>query len=646
MASCQSEIQKPNIVFIMADDLGYSDLSCYGSEIQTPNIDRLADNGVRFTHYYTTPMCVTSRIALLSGMEFMAAGKEGLPNAISFPKLLRKAGYSTHMTGKNHGMSKFRIGDPKTDYGFDHFYGFSGGQLNSFTGEGNVEWQNDGNIFPQSELPDGFYTTKDFTDYSIKYMKEAIGQDKPFFSFIAYNAPHTPLDAPERNVRKYYDPDNGINVYQSGWEKMRVQRLEKMKQLGIVDQSVELSEHGTEIPDWELLPDTSLNAWDLQKKFEYLSRSAYAGMVDNIDENVGRVVSFLKDPDGDGNENDSQLDNTIIVFVSDNGGCYAGLYTRRDALPWSKTNGGFTTNYGWGTLSNTPFRYYKHASHEGALRSPMVIHWPDGLKIPKGSVNKDMIRIWDLYPTFLELANTKYPENPIGKKPLMGKSFLPLLKSENFQPENNFVSTFHRTRGLIEDDWKLTSYFDSPFELYNLKNDPVENVDLGKDETETYDRLIQKWQDYTEKHGFENDRQWNRPVGEVYRGWGFDFLAAGQGIISTTPICMSDQVRTDEKLRIEFDGTIDFSKTDGKVIRLQKYGDPGIIWSADPDTSSDYQGKSEIIFDDFPELEPDTHYYITWDRGWMRLVKNNESKPLLYAKESAFAFRFRTQQEI
>lgn len=643
LSNCQTGNQKPNIVFIMADDLGYSDLSSYGSEIQTPNIDKLADNGVRFTHYYTSPMCVTSRVALLSGMEFKAAGGEGLPNATSLPQVLRKAGYTTHIVGKNHGMSNFRIGDPGTDYGFDHFFGFSGGELNSFTGEGRVEWQNDGKIFPQSELPEDFYTTKDFTDYSIKYMKESMEQDKPFFSFVAYNAPHTPLHAPERNVRKYYDPENGVNVYKDGWEKMRAQKLERMKKLGIVDESTQLSKPGTEIPDWELLPDTSLNSWDLQKKFEYLSRSAYAGMVDNIDENVGRIVSFLKDPNGDGNEEDSQLDNTIIVFVSDNGGCYAGMYTRRDALPWSKSNGWFTTNYGWGTLSNTPFRYYKHASHEGALRSPMVIHWPGGLKLPKGGLNREMIRIWDFYPTFIELANTKYQNNQPGKKALMGKSFLSLLKGEEFEPEKSFISSFHRTRGLIDGDWKLTSYFDSPFELYNLKSDPVENNDLAKREDETYQRLIQKWQDYTQKHGFENDPEWNRPVGDVRRGWGYDFLAAGQGIIATTPVCMSDEVRTDEKLKIKFDGIIDFFSTEEKVIRLQKYGDPTIIWSADPDETNPYQGKTEVVFDDFPKLEPDTHYYITWDAGWVKYKRNGKLIGIPPVRESAFAFRFKTK---
>ncbi|RED94673.1 arylsulfatase [Marinoscillum furvescens DSM 4134] len=626
----------------MADDLGYSDLSCYGSEIQTPNLDRLADNGLKFTHYYTTPMCVTSRVAFLAGMEFKAAGGEGLPNATSLPVLLRDAGYSTHIVGKNHGMTNFRIGDPDTDYGFDHFYGFSGGELNSFTGEGRVEWQDDGHIFSQSELPEDFYTTKDFTDYSIRYMKEAIDQDKPFFSFVAYNAPHTPLHAPEKNVRKYYDPAKGVNVYKDGWEKMREQRLERMKQLGIVDHSVELSDPGVEIPDWELLPDTSSNPWDLQKKFEYLSRSAYAGMVDNMDENIGRIVDFLKDPNGDGNEEDSELDNTIIVFVSDNGGCYAGLYTNRNALPWNKNNGWFTTNYGWGTLSNTPFRYYKHASHEGALRSPMIIHWPDGLKVPKGELNRNMLRIWDLYPTFLELAQTELPATGAEKKPLMGKSFVSLLKGDHFEPENYFVLAFHRTRGVVKDNWKLTSYFDSPFELYNLKNDPVENNDLAKQNPEIYKQLIKEWRTYAEHHGFADDSKWNRSVGDVRRGWGYDFLPAG--ITATVPVCMSDEVAIDEKLQITFTGALDFSNTEGKKIRLQKYGDSTILWSADPDQSSRFQGKRIITFDDFPVLEPDTHYYITWDTGWAKFNDQGKVRPISYVKESAFAFRFRTKK--
>ncbi len=646
-SSCTSNTEthkdkQHNIVFVMADDMGYSDLSCYGGEIKTPNIDQLANQGVRFSRYYTTPMCVTSRVSLLSGMEYMAAGGESFPNGLSFARLLREAGYATSISGKNHGMNNFRIGSPDTDYGFDHFYGFSGGQMNSFTGAGNVEWQYDGKIFPNTELPEDFYSTDYFTDYAIKFMGEAIEQGKPFFSYVAYNAPHTPLDAPERNVRKYYDPKNGVNVYKSGWENMRTERLQRMKDIGLIGPEVQLSEAGVEIPNWELLPDTSENDWLIQREFECLSRSAYAGMVDNIDENIGRVMAFLDDPNNDGHNDDSQVDNTIIIFVSDNGGCYAGLHTRRDALPWSKTNGGFTTNYGWGTLSNTPFRYYKHASHEGALRAPFIVHWPKGLKLETGSINHQMIRIWDFYPTFIELAGVSYPNHKKDLKPLMGKSILPLLYDKKFEPDGYFVTTYPRSNGLIKDGWKLVNYYDGPFELYDLSNDPTERKDLASDYPELYKEYTALWESYTEEQGFADNKEWNRPRGNKKRGWGYDFLDGG--IVATTPECMSGDVPVDAKLRLTLKGKIDFSDTQGKVIRLQKYGSPDIIWSADPDESSPYQGKSTVVFNDFPTLEPNTHYYITWDRAWVRYENNNHVNPINSCKESAYAFRFRTKK--
>ncbi len=645
--SCSVEQEKknterPNIVFIMADDLGYSDLSCYGSEIKTPNIDKLADGGVRFSRYYVSPMCITSRVALLSGMEYMAAGGESFPNGLSFAHLFRKAGYTTNMVGKNHGMDNFRIGDPTTDYGFDHFYGFSGGELNSFTGAGNVEWQYDGHIFPNTELPDDFYTTKYFTDYAMKFIGDAIEKDQPFFSYVAYNAPHTPLNAPERNVRKYYDPQNGVNVYQSGWEKMREKRLERMKEMGLLVQSVQLSTPGVEIPDWELLPDTSLNPLELQKEFECLSRSAFAGMVDNLDENVGRLIRFLDDPNNDGNSNDSQLDNTIIIFVSDNGGCYAGMYTLRDALPWDKENGWFTTNFGWGTLSNTPFRYYKHASHEGALRSPFIIHWPDGLELPNGSINDEMVRIWDFYPTFLELVDVKYPSAEMNIKPLMGRSILPLLKNEEVEEVEYFVSVYFRSRGIIKGNWKLVNFYDGPFELYNLKNDPTERNDLAEQNPEKLNELIREWNNYTREHGFENDPEWNRPIGDKKRGWAYDFL--DPGILKTTPECMSVDVPVDVTLSFIFDGEIDFSRSEEKEIRLQKYGDSRILWSGKSNDATVDETKNRIVFNDFPSLEPDTHYYLTWDHGWIRYKTQNGFKAIRPCKESAFSFRFRTQK--
>ncbi len=476
-------------------------------------------------------------------------------------------------------------------------------------------------------------------------MREAIDEGKPFFSYVAYNAPHTPLHAPEANVRKYYDPANGVDVYAPGWEKLREERLVHMKKLGLVAEDTRLSEPGVEIPDWDLLPDTAYTQWELQKEFECLTRAAYAGMVDNIDENVGQILAFLDDPNGDGNTNDSQLDNTLIIFMSDNGGCYAGLHSRREDVPWDPETKAFTANFGWGTLSNTPYKYYKHASHEGALRSPLVIRWPEGISLPKGTLLNQMVRVWDLYPTFLELAGATYPDSEGGEtlKPLMGESFTPLFSNTSHQTEEYFVPMFSRTRGMIKDHWKLTNFYDGPFELYNLETDPSERVNLAEAEPEKYMEMIGMVKQYARDHGFSGDPRWDRPVGEVKRGWASDFWK-GQ-LVSTVPDITSDQVPLDVKLSLTFEGEIDFNHTHGQKIRLQKYGDQRILWSSDPEPSHPAQGKTTLVFEDFPDLEPGGHYYITWDGGWVSFKDEGEFRPIRACQESAYAFRFKTVTE-
>lgn len=640
---CFSQEKKPNIILIVADDLGYSDISSFGSEIQTPNIDQLAANGARFNKFYVSPMCVTSRVAIISGMEFNAAGKNNIPESTSIAALMRDNGYTTSLVGKNHGLSKLKIGNATTDFGFDHFYGFTGGQINSFTGAGNVKWQEDGRIFDHKELPNDFYATNNFTNHAIKYIDEAIQKEKPFFSIVSYNAPHSPLDAPEENVRKYYDPENGINVYKKGWNQLREERFQRMKEMGIIDPNTKLPELGVEVPNWDLLPKTSKKTWELQQDFEALSRSAYAGMVDNIDVNVGRIISFLKDPNQDGDQNDSQLDDTLIIFISDNGGCYAGLHTNREALPWSqeKRGAGFTTNYGWAALSNTPFNSYKHGSGEGAIRSPMVVHWPNGLKLDKNSINKEMLRIWDLYPTFLELAGANLPKD---QKEIMGKSFLPLLQNQDFEEEQFFVSTFYRSKGIIKGDWKLVSYYDSPFELYHLKEDPTETTNVHKKHQVKYGQLLKAWNNYAKKEGFYEDKRWNRPSGNKKRGFGYDRI--NSLMVKTAPKYMQSDVSINQKLSFTFSGNISFKGTKGRVIRLQKYGDPKILWSKDLDENSPFEGKKEITFDDFPALEPDAHYYITWQAGWVKVLEKGKLKPISPVRESAFAYRFKTEKAV
>jgi arylsulfatase len=314
--------------------------------------------------------------------------------------------------------------------------------------------------------------------------------------------------------------------------------------------------------------------------------------------------------------------------MSDNGGCYAGLHSRREDVPWDRNTRAFTCNFGWGTLSNTPYKYYKHASHEGALRSPLVMHWPKGITHPKGTLIHQMLRVWDLYPTFLELAGADYPDTDSGKtlKPLMGMSFVPLFQDVNYETEEYFVPLFSRTRGMLKDHWKLANFYDGPFELFNLKEDPTERKNLADEEPEKYREMIALVKQYAKDHGFSGDPQWDRPVGDIKRGWASDFW---KGILSeTVPDINSDEVPLDVKLTLEFVGKVDFRGTKGRRIRLQKYGDSEILWSSDPDSSHPAQGALKLVFNDFPELEPGEHYYITWDAGWVKYMVKDQLIPI------------------
>jgi len=224
----------------------------------------------------------------------------------------------------------------------------------------------------------------------------------------------------------------------------------------------------------------------------------------------------------------------------------------------------------------------------------------------------------------------------------MGKSILPLLSGDDFESDKYYVSVYFRSRSIIKGDWKLVNYYDGPFELYNLKNDPTEKNDLAKEYPELISQFIKDWNKYAKKQGFENNKSWNRPIGDKKRGWGYDFL--DPGIIKTTPECMSDNVALDVKLSFTLSGKIDLSETKGKQIRLQKYGDSEIIWSADFDKISIYPKENKIVFNDFPVLEPNTHYYLTWDQGWLKYETLKGIHAIRPCKESAYSFRFRTKK--
>jgi arylsulfatase len=314
-----------------------------------------------------------------------------------------------------------------------------------------------------------------------------------------------------------------------------------------------------------------------------------------------------------------------------------------DERPWLRDTSGLHMNYGWSLLSNTPFRYYKHSSHEGALRSPLIVHWPVGVTRQRGAVLHQSCNVWDLYPTFLELAKTAYPNSYDGRPvlPLMGKSLLPALNgSAPAAGSEMFISSYARSQGLVAGDWKIVRYADSPWELYRISEDPVEQHDLRKTNPEQFSRLLKQWNAHFKQHPMAEP--WELHENPQLRGFGHDRRERFRLTVST-PEFMEDNVATDTKLTLKFDGPLDFSNSEGRFIRLQKYGSFEILWQADPDPSNAAQGRTEIRFDDCPRLEPGTHYYITWDAGWARIRSGNATTTLSALQETAEAFRFRTR---
>ncbi|MDB4492224.1 arylsulfatase [bacterium] len=633
---------QPNIVFLFVDDMGYSDIGCYGGEIETPHIDSLADGGLRLTNFHVTPMCVTSRASLLAGMEYSAAGYANIAKGVSFPHLLRDAGYHTSLAGKSHAISNISTGNPNTDYGFERFFGFRAGATDNFSGDGN--WRLDNQDF--TSFGADFYATDAITDFAIDFIDQAVSQEKPFFTWVCYNAPHGKLQAPEADVRKYYDG----GVYDAGWDQLRKDRLARQKAMGIVPAEMPLADYGVEVPRWDSLPQTSSDLWVLQKDFETLCMSAYAAMMDKVDQNVGRLIAHLDDPDGNLATDDSVLDNTLIIFCSDNGGAYAGQYSDRNALPWDRnSNANFNTNFGWGALQNTPFKSYKHSGYNGGIRSPFVAHWPDGISLPGGTILHQTSNLWDFYPTFLELAGATYPASYAGKttKPLMGESIVPLFSDASSTAGSEFFISHYDTRSkaLLDDGWKAVTYADGPWELYDQVNDPAESRNLVGKHPARLSGLVAQWEAHFVANpppGAANPSGsvWNLPRGTKHRGWGYDRIM--DGLVSSTPEYMSGGVPLDTKLSFNFAGAIDFNGTAGLKIRLQRYGDPAILWEADPVPSDVAQGTTAITFNDFPTLEPDTHYYISWDQGWAKYDDNGTSRVVRTVREAAFAFRFRT----
>ncbi|MBD2752549.1 arylsulfatase [Spirosoma validum] len=506
-ASAKTTTNKPNIVLIMVDDMGYSDLGAYGSEISTPNLDRLAKEGIRLREFYNNSICAPTRASLLTGQYPHKAGvgyfdvNLGLPpyqgylnrESLTLGEVFRAGGYSTLLSGKWH-VGKDSLSWPN-QRGFDKFYGILGGASDYFDTKPLPFGANPypvaliKNNVRQHPKDNSYYFTDEIGTNAIQFLEEQRNDKKPFFLYTAFTAPHWPLQALPEDIAKYW------GKYDQGWDSLRVQRLKRQKELGILTESQRIAQHDPEVPFWDKL------TYD-EKQFWKAKMEVYAAMVDRMDQNVGRILAKLKEL--------NQLDNTLIVFLSDNGaqGGFNGNQLRRGLVRNTGpvgTAGSFDyQEQNWAYLSNTPLRQYKNNFHEGGFGTSFIAWYPKQIK--PGSIAKGTGHIIDLAPTFYELAGITYPAtlNGIKTNPLTGKSLLPVLFGQAGEVNRGEPIFWERAgnRAVRKGKWKIVSTYPSyKWELYDLEGDRGETQNLAESRPDIVNELSADYVRWAEKNG-------------------------------------------------------------------------------------------------------------------------------------------------
>ncbi len=466
--------QRPNIIVILSDDMGFSDMGCYGGEIETPNLDRLAENGLRFTEFYATARCWPTRATLMSGRYSDRLGS----SQVTIPELLKTVGYQTSMTGKWH-LSKTATDNGPIQRGFDAYYGTVVG--------GGSYWFPPGltrdTLAVEPDSPDFYYTEK-IGDEAVKQIHDFAQSRGPFFQYVAFTSPHWPLHAREEVIQKY------IQRYQTGWPALRQERYERMIRMGLID------EQRWPLPD----PEPVVQDWDSidHKDWHIRNMAVYAAMIDHMDQAIGRIVGAL--------EATGQLDNTLIIFTNDNGACSEhlsgnGWGTAVNVLEWAKsqgktismgdemdvpTGGPFTfhsVGRNWANAQNTPLRRYKANVHEGGACVPCIMHWPGGLKQAAGSITRERGHMVDILSTCIDLAGASYPENFKGNTilPNEGTSLLNVIEGGKQDPQRAYFFNHQGTHALIKGEWKIVreTNGDNRWYLYNLSREKTELTDYA-----------------------------------------------------------------------------------------------------------------------------------------------------------------------
>jgi arylsulfatase len=521
----KSKADRPNIVLIMADDMGFSDIGPYGGEIATPNLDRLAGGGLRFSQFYNYARCCPTRASMMTGLHPHQAGvghmtsenewtlrrneQIGNPayqgylnrNCVTMAEALGGAGYQTFMSGKWH-IGTWRPNWP-IDRGFDRYFGIIRGASDFFNPNPDKKLMLEDEPF---EPPEDFYTTDYFANYGAQFIREAEEED-PFFLYTAFTAPHWPLQAWPEDIAKYE------GRYSGGWDELRRRRFARQKEMGLFGDELELSPRDREAKPWSEATDK--DDWDYRM-------AVYAAMVDRMDQGIGKIIDALEEKD--------QLDNTLIVFLSDNGGCAEPYGPSPDENPGKPKDGNVFGYYlPWANASNTPFRLHKHWTHEGGIGTPCIAHWPDRIE-QSNEITHQVGSLMDLMPTFLEAAGAEYPElrgdYPI--PPMEGQSLLPLLtRGEEFD-HPPIIREHEGNRAVREGKWKLVSYYSEAhqhgvgsgkrtgqWELYDLEADRTELNNLAEENPQQAEKMIGMYREWADRVGVVDWEEVNRRTGNI-----------------------------------------------------------------------------------------------------------------------------------
>lgn len=478
---------RPNILIVLTDDMGFSDLGCFGGEIETPHLDRLAADGLRFTEFYNTARCWPTRATMLSGIYSNNLKK----SQVTIAQLLQTAGYQTGMVGKWH-LGRNPQKDGPVQRGFDDFYGTmtgAGSFWDPYTLARNTE-------FTKIDGKDYYYTDKIGSE-AVRQIEGFSKSDKPFFQYVAFTAAHWPLHAPEKSIQKY------LKRYEGGWEKLRQERYARMLKMGIIDKErFPLPALEDRVKPWETIDHKS---WRIR------NMAIYAAMVDHMDQAVGKIVKAL--------QRTGQLDNTLIIYFHDNGACPEHLHgngfnTANNILEAAKKTGqtvavgdqfdvpmGGPLTYGsvghnWACAQNTPMRRYKMNVHNGGACTPAIVHWPAGLKTGAGTITSQRGHVIDMMATCLELAGTKYPQQFAGNTLTPHESFslVPIFEGQSVDRQHAYIFNHAGTHAIVKGDYKIVREGKGPWALYNLANNRTETKNLAEQYPERVATLAKIWE--------------------------------------------------------------------------------------------------------------------------------------------------------